>query len=306
MSGSEQRRISPGSRIGDNFTVLHRLNGRSDDPVFLVWDHAGWCPMVCKMFGSPRRAHREATALSSLRHPNIVRCFGVHEPAYVLMEYLQGRSLGDLIHRRPQGRLSISDSIRVAIHLGAALEHIHAKGFLHLDLKPDNVVVVHGRPVLFDFGSLRERTALRAAQIHGTDPYIAPEEWLLEQTGPSADVFSLGVSLFEMLTGKQPFRQFGGRAPGQLTENPGRLTKYRPRIGRRLEGLVLQCLDHKPHARPALGSLLPALHDEIRSGPSMWPQKLQRTKFWRSRPDAGLEAVGSQMQGRSSERPGLH
>ena len=136
-----------------------------------------------RCFGSQRRAHREATALSSLEHPNIVRCFGVHEPVYVLMEYLQGPSLSDFIQGRPDGRLSVSDSIRVAIHLGAALEHIHGKGFLHLDVKPDNVVIVHGRPVLFDFGSLRVRTAERPQQVHGTDPYIAPEEWLLEEAG---------------------------------------------------------------------------------------------------------------------------
>ena len=189
---SEQaRRIRSGSKIGDNLTVLHRLTGRSEDPVLLVWDHAAWCPVVCKMFGSRRRAHREATALTSLEHPNIVRCFGVHEPHYVLMEYLKGPNLSDLIHQSPAGRLSVSDSLRVAIHLGAALEHIHGKGFLHLDVKPDNVVIVNGRPVLFDFGSLRERAAVRPQQVHGTDPYIAPEELLLETAGPAADVFSL-------------------------------------------------------------------------------------------------------------------
>ena len=291
MSGRELRRIRPGGRIGDNLTVLHRLNGRGDDPVLLVWDHAAWCPMVCKMFGSQRRAHREATALSSLEHPNIVRCFGVHDPVYVLMEYLQGRSLCDFIHNRPEGRLSVSDSIRVAIHLGAALEHIHGKGFLHLDVKPDNVMIVHGRPVLFDFGSLRIRTAERPQQIHGTDPYIAPEEWLLEEAGVSADVFSLGVTLYEMLTGKLPFPQPGKGAASQVTRSPTRLRTYRPQVSRRLEGLVLQCLARDPGVRPALGTLLPALHGEICSGPSMWPGTLPRSRIWGSR--AGLAVAGS-------------
>jgi serine/threonine-protein kinase len=271
-------RIRPGGRIGGNLTVLHRLNGqRDEDPVLLVWDHAGWCPVVCKMFGSRRRAHREATALSSLEHPNIVRCYGIHEPVYVLMEYLQGPRLSDLIRKRPEARLSLSDSIRVAIHLGAALEHIHGKGFLHLDVKPDNVVIVHGRPVLFDFGSLRVRAAERPRQVHGTDPYIAPEEWLLQQTDVSADVFSLGVTLYEMLTGKMPFPQSGKGGLSQVTRKPKRLRMYRPQASRRLEDLVLQCLARDPQARPPLATLLPALHDEIASGPPMWPRTFQAT-----------------------------
>jgi eukaryotic-like serine/threonine-protein kinase len=293
MSGLKSKglRLRPGSRIGDNLTVVQRLNRRGDDPVLLVWDHASWCPMVCKMFGSERRARREAKALSSLEHPNIVRCFGVHEPVYVLMEYLEGRSLSDFIHQRPEGRLSVSDSIRVAIHLGAALEHIHGKGFLHLDVKPDNIMVVHGRPVLFDFGSLRVQDAARPQQVHGTDPYIAPEEWLLEQTGPSADVFSLGVTLYEMLTGKLPFPQFGRRGASQLTCPPKRLKAYRPQISQRLEDIVLQCLARDPQARPALGALLPALHGEICSGPAMWPRTLQRSRVWSTRAVPGVVAA---------------
>jgi serine/threonine protein kinase len=299
MSGRALGRIRPGCSIGANLTVLNRLNGRGDDPVLLVWDHAGWCPVVCKMFGSQRRAHREATALSSLEHPNIVRCFGVHEPVYVLMEYLQGPRLSDLVRGRPEGRLSVSDSIRVAIHLGAALEHIHGKGFLHLDVKPDNVVIVNGRPVLFDFGSLRVRNAKRPPQVHGTDPYIAPEEWLLEQTNAAADIFSLGVTLYEMLTGKLPFPESRRRAASQVTCKPKRLKKYRPQVAGRLEDLVLQCLARDPKARPALGTLLPALHGEIRSGPPMWPQSLQRSRVWGTK--AISAGAGALPQGRIPE-----
>ena len=272
MSGLDPRTIRVGARIGENLTVLQRLNRGMDDPVLLVWSHRDWCPIVCKMFRSLSRARREAKALTSLNHPNIVRCLGVQEPDYVLMEYLDGRTLGTVIEERPSGCLSVSDAIRVAIHLGAALEHIHAKGFVHLDVKPANVMIVHGRPVLFDFGSLRERGVERPAQVHGTDPYIAPEEWRLEATDTAADVFSLGVTIYEMLTGDLPFGQSSKRHAQRPTDFAG-LFKGRSRISRRLSSLVLQCLEPEPHARPALSVLLPLLHGEIRSGPRMWPEE---------------------------------
>lgn len=270
MNELDPSTIRPGALIGEDLTVLQRLNRGMDDPVLLVWSHRDWCPIVCKMFRSLRRARREARALTSLDHPNIVRCLGVREPDYVLMEYLDGRTLGSTIEQRPSGRLSVSDAIRVAIHLGAALEHIHAKGFVHLDVKPDNVMIVHGRPVLFDFGALRERGAERPAQVHGTDPYIAPEEWRLEATDTAADVFSLGATIYEMLTGELPF----GQSSKRHAKRPiaiDRLFRGRPNIGPRLRSLVLQCLEPEAQARPALCVLLPLLHGEIRSGPRMWP-----------------------------------
>jgi serine/threonine protein kinase len=274
MSDFRIPRIKPGDSIGDGLTVLNRIAG-SADPVVLVWNHADWCPMVCKMFGSPRRARREATALTSLAHPNIVRSFGYRQPSYTLMEYLEGPSLTALIDRQPQGRLTVSNAIRVAIHVGAALHHMHGKGLLHMDVKPDNVIVVHGRPVLFDFGSIRLMAEPRPQRVDGTAPYIAPEELRMQETGPAADVFSLGVTLYQMLTGELPFPDVKiGGLPSQATKPPQSLRRYRPRVSGELDALVMRCLAQAPADRPSLPKLLPALHALIEDGPAMWPEGL--------------------------------
>ncbi len=269
-------RVKVGQRIAGDLSVLGKIKAHSDDPVYLVWNHQAWCPMACKFFGSPRRARREAAALSSLSHPNIVRCLGHRDANYVLMEFLEGPTLSKLIAQQPQGRLPVSDALRVAIHLGAALQHIHSRGFLYMDMKPDNVIIVHGRPVLFDFGSVRVKSDPRPDKIDGTDPYMAPEECLMQPVDESADVFSLGATLYEMLTGELPFA--GEKRRGLLPQarRPATpLRRHRPRINTGLERWVMQCLDRDPRRRPSLSVLLPALHSLINRGPAMWPADLK-------------------------------
>ena len=89
--------------------------------------------------------------------------------------------------------------------MGGALLHIHDVGLLHLDVKPSNIIVAKGRPVLVDFGIARWQTAPRPKGVRGSYPYMAPEECLLQTVTPAADVFGLGVTLYELVTGNLPF-----------------------------------------------------------------------------------------------------
>ena len=172
--------------------------------------------------------------------------------------------------------MSISNAIRVAIHLGAALHHIHRKGFIHLDVKPLNVIVVHGRPILYDFGSARKQGAPRPSHVAGTDGYIAPEECLRGEVTPACDVFGLGVTLYEMLTGELPFPRKTARQPfPQATASPIRLRRRRKDIPGALEEPVMATLAREPAQRPAIPALLPLLHGFIRSGPPMWPARFR-------------------------------
>jgi serine/threonine protein kinase len=273
MTSRSGRKLAVGSRLGSNLTVLGALDPESVEPVYIVWHHQSWCPMAVKIFKQAERAQSEANLLSSFNHPNIVRCFGVEQRRYLLMPFLEGRSLAAAIDQAPRQRFKVSDALRVTIHVGAALQHVHAAGVVHLDVKPANVIVTpNGLPVLFDFGSARRIDAPRPSEVIGTDGYISPEECSLGKVSSASDVFSLGTVLYEMLTGTLPFEDGTPEHPfPQFTDDPVPLRRHRPSLPKALEDLVLSCLNRSPKSRPALAALLPQLNALIQSGPRMWP-----------------------------------
>jgi serine/threonine protein kinase len=273
MTASNAQLISPGTRIGSNLTVLDTVDGGGKEPVYIVWHHGAWCPMACKVFRTHDRALQEAAVLSALAHPYIVRLLGLEEPGLLLMEFVEGPTLASFIDSARGRRLGVSDAIRVAIHLGSSLQYIHARGFVHLDVKPANVILAGGaRPILFDFGSARRIGEDRPTNVTGTDLYIAPEECGLGEVTPAADVFSLGVSLYEMLTGEFPF---GDGAPSepfpQVSANVISARRRRPTLPAALDAVLLSCLSREPDRRPNLPDLILSLHDFISVGPKMWP-----------------------------------
>jgi serine/threonine-protein kinase len=269
-------KIEVGTRLGTDLTVLGIVDDRHDEPVYLVWHHKSWCPMLCKVLRSSETAQREADILLALAHPNIVRCFGVEGSSNLLMEYLEGPNLHRLLKTRPKRRLGINDALRITIYIGAALSHVHDRGLLHLDVKPSNIVVVNGRPTLCDFGIARWQTAPRPKGMRGTEGYVAPEECRLEEITPAADIFSLGVTFYELLTGKLPFSEKADGEPyPQILQTPSPIRLHRTGVPVGLEELVLKCLDRDPKARPILTVLLPSLHRYISRGPRMWPTGFQ-------------------------------
>jgi serine/threonine protein kinase len=265
-------KIGFGTRFGPDLTVLGIVDDRGSEPVYLVWQHKFWCPMLCKVLGSMEAAQYEANILLALAHPNIVRCFGVNGSNCILMEYLEGPSLHQLAKSRRRRQLGVSDALRIAIYIGAALSHAHERGFVHLDIKPANIVVVNGRPVLCDFGIARRLADPRPRSVRGTEGYMAPEVCLLEELTPAADIFGLGVTLYELLTGNMPFPDKSDDEPyPQTLQPPSTVRKHRAAIPVGLEELILSCLSRDPKARPGLAALLPSLNRFIKSGPPMWP-----------------------------------
>ncbi len=266
--------VKAGTKLSEHITVLGDIDPGSAEPVYIVWHNKSWCPMACKVFSNLARAYAEAAVLSNMAHPNIVRVLGVEPPGLLLMPFLEGNSVASLIDAAPGHRLPVADSLRLAIHVGAALQHVHANGYLHLDVKPDNVIVARGGvPVLFDFGSARRIGSRRPPEIIGTDPYISPEECEMARTvGPAADVFALGVTLFEMITGELPFGKASAKRPFPQLDRPAAPpSSLRPRLPAGLDTLILACFAKNPDDRPHLSKLLPDLNASITVGAAMWP-----------------------------------
>jgi tRNA A-37 threonylcarbamoyl transferase component Bud32 len=156
------------------------------------------------------RFRREARAVAQLNHPHVVGVIDAGEDSstpYIVFEYVEGETLKDRIRR--YGRLPVGESVAYAIEIARALGAAHDRQIVHRDVKPQNVLIdEEGTAKVTDFGiarSLTEEGLTADGRVLGTTDYVSPEQALGQDVGPQSDLYSLGVVLFEMLTGDVPF-----------------------------------------------------------------------------------------------------
>ena len=203
------------------------------------------------------RFKREAQAAGKLNHPNIVNMYDVgydQDMHYIIMEYVDGETLKEYITRHH--RLSIDEAVRITISIGEGLEHAHAMGIVHCDIKPHNVIITNtGRVKVTDFGIARAmnstNTVMYTNSIMGSAHYLSPEQASGKSVDGNTDIYSLGVVLYEMLTGKVPFE---GDTPiavalKHVREKVIPPTRYNPSIPPLLESVVLKALAKNPADR---------------------------------------------------------
>jgi eukaryotic-like serine/threonine-protein kinase len=282
-----------GYRVSGDLTVIGHLAAGRTCHLYQVWSAREWCAFTCKIaapgLGTSRPVigalRREARILRAVAHPNIVRYYGHSEHRglpYLLLEYLEGASLFDVLETQPLRRLEITDAVRAAVHLGSALYHMHRRGFLHLDLKPSNLLLRDGVPVLIDLDTARRADPTRRPRRQlGTAPYMAPEQARREPLGPAADVYGLGTLLYEMLTGRWVYEDIYGEPledgrPRQFPQADGEPIPppraFRSAIPESLEVTVLGCLAPHPDDRFAsMHPLLLALVGELPEPVALWP-----------------------------------
>ena len=222
---------------------------------------------------------REAETAARLNHPNIVPIFSVDEReglAWFAMALVEGESIGDRI--RHSGAASFSDVRRMLREVGDALSYAHARGVVHRDIKPDNILVdaQTGRSMVTDFGIARATTEgesrlTATGTAIGTPAYMSPEQCAGDrELDGRSDLYSLGAVAYYMITGQPPFD--GPSTPvimmKQVTEQPAPIRRYRPDVPPDLDAIVMKLLEKDPAQRFADGaSLIGALDSGTYSGP---------------------------------------
>lgn len=255
----------PGAELlpGHVVVELMRRGGRLD--TYDVHSHERDCRCVIKVLRPDRELEpdcraallREGRLLRDLSHPHLVRVYEVVEgprPA-IIMETLTGATLAAVIEDVPLGA---ADTALLGRQLVSALRYLHRRGWLHLDVKPSNVVVQCGRAVLIDL-SLVSRPG-EGRPHAGTHGYLAPEQVPGRGLTAAVDVFGLGVTLGEALTGELAYGEEDRWVTGTDPRKPDR--SFRRRLARApapLSGLVLACIDPDPDRRPDLVEVATAL-----------------------------------------------
>ncbi len=226
------------------------------------------------------RFQREAKAVSELTHPHMVRVYDSGQDGvihYIAMEYVEGENLKEFIRRR--GRLGPEQAADIASQVCDALEFAHTHGIVHRDIKPQNILLTReGQVKVTDFGIARAASAATITQtgtVLGSVQYISPEQARGTMVGRSADIYALGVVVYEMVTGQLPF---DGESPiaiaiKHIHQAPSRPRALVPVLPTRLEGIILRAMSKSPYER-------------YRSAADLRSDLLGETDFWKEPPAA--------------------
>lgn len=213
------------------------------------------------------RFRAEAEAVAHLDHPNIVQIYEIGEQdrsPFLALEYIGGGSLADQLDGTP---VPARQAAQLVMALAHAVEHAHQRGIVHRDLKPANVLLIgDGTPKITDFGLAKradsEHIHTQTGAILGSPSYMAPEQaaGATDKIGPATDIYALGAILYELLTGRPPFKGASiMETIEQVREHePASIRTLQPRTPRDLETICLKCLEKQPQRRYASAADLAA------------------------------------------------
>ncbi|HET8975847.1 MAG TPA: protein kinase [Solirubrobacterales bacterium] len=270
-----------GELISDRYRIEDRLGSGGMSSVFRATDTILERTVAVKILAEHlsdderfvARFRREALAVAKLVHPNIVQVYdtgidsGRH---YIVMEYVKGKSGAQLL--QSEGTLDPETSVEIGIQACAGLDYAHRHGIIHRDVKPGNLMIIGGPAgggdmtvKLADFGIARASEQSRITQVGsvvGTAAYLAPEQARGDEATPSSDVYSLGVVLYQFLTGRLPYEgaSLAELAVRQQSERPLPPSSYSDEVPQAIGDAVLVALESDPANRfAAAGELAEAL-----------------------------------------------
>ncbi len=257
--------LGRGAEIDESLAVLEPLGGGSRYEVFAAWDRALFCKAAVKVLRPDRLDNerslasfeREAMMAEGLRHPNLVRLLrwsATPPRPYIVLEFISAPALGDLLDE--VGSVNVPEILLLAIRMLSALHYLHERSLLHLDVKPSNVTT-GDPPRLLDLSIAQFAPGpVRLRHAVGTPAYMAPEQCRCEHVTPATDVFGLGATLYEALTGMAPFPEGDPDAATpeerypQLAQRPAPLGEIMPGLPPLLDEFVMSCLSPDPARRP--------------------------------------------------------
>jgi eukaryotic-like serine/threonine-protein kinase len=268
-----------GDAIALGRTVLRRIGGGRRYEVFLVWDEHRLAVLVAKVLrpdqaedpAALRDLRREGDLLARIAHPVVVRGFGAAAGGpfpHLLLEHLEGPTLQSLLER--DGPVGLEQLLPLGMHVASALHYLAREDVVHLDVKPDNLVM-GAPPRLIDFSVSRSLvSAARLRKPVGTDAYMAPEQCdrTRGELGPAVDVFGLGATMYRAMTGERPFPRPEGAARSedplvrfpQLVGAPAPLPRRTPEP---LAELLRAMLALQPGDRPTAAEVVAALEPVV-------------------------------------------
>ena len=203
-----------------------------------------------------KRFNREAKAVTSLSHPNIVSIYDVENEGefyYLILEYVEGMTLKDYMIKNP--RIPIETIVHIAKQIAAGLSHAHQNGIIHRDIKPQNILMNENLTCkITDFGIARaygDTTLTQTNQMLGTVYYLSPEQAHGNVATAQSDIYSLGILIFEMITGQIPFKGESAVAIAlkHLQEELPDIDKYRENVPQSVKNIVLQATMKNPNER---------------------------------------------------------
>ncbi|WP_141333706.1 Stk1 family PASTA domain-containing Ser/Thr kinase [Paenibacillus sp. tmac-D7] len=278
-----------GRQLGGRYEILERVGGGGMAIVYKGLDILLHRHVAVKVLRQQyvhdeefiQRFRREAQAAASLSHPNVVSIYDVGQEEdvhYIVMEYIEGTTLNDLIKTRAP--LQVEEAVHIAGQICDALDHAHHNQIIHRDIKPHNILIgKNGRVKVTDFGIARAVTSSTITQtgsVVGSVHYFSPEHAKGTPTGEQSDLYSLGIVMYQMLTGRLPFL---GESPisvalKHLQEDVEEPRKVNPLIPQSVENVILRAMrksttERYRSAKEMLGDLESCLLPHRRNEPKV-------------------------------------
>ncbi len=255
-----------GKRLDGRYEIGEVIGEGGMAVVYSAWDIEDQIPVAIKILRDEylgndefiRRFKDESKAIAVLSHPNIVKVYDVSfgdRIQYIVMEYIDGITLKDYIEKK--GPLNWKEAIHFVLQILKALQHAHDKGIIHRDVKPQNIMLLEdGTIKVTDFGIARfskntTRSMTMTNKAIGSVHYISPEQARGESTDAKSDLYSLGVMMYEMLTGKLPFDSDNAVSVAimQLQSDPEPPRKLNPELPEGLEEIIIKTMQKEPKKR---------------------------------------------------------